>query len=106
MHIPSAELHLEILSTPGFARFVRSLGADGFETTLILKESTLTLKYLIRRAHLSILIQQLASGEVLYAILIDEYDNKPTAAWSLVETEAELSALTELGRVHTNGELR
>jgi len=99
MHIPSDELRQELLSTSGFARFVRSCGTHGLETTLILKESTLTLKYLIRRAQLTILIKQLASGKVLYAVLVDEYDSKPVAAWSLIESEDELFALTDLARL-------
>lgn len=96
MHIPSAKLHLELLSTPGFARFIKASGANGLETTLILKESTLTLKYLIRRAHFRVLIRQLRSGKLLYAVLIDDYDEKPVAAWSIVETEEEFRALTDL----------
>ena len=78
---------------------MKSEGAKGFETTLIIKGSTLTLKYVIRRAHFSIHIQQLSSGEVLYAILIEEYDDKPLAIWAVVETEEELSALTDLDKV-------
>jgi hypothetical protein len=101
MHLPSAELRQELLSAPGFARFVKSLGSSGLETTLIFKGATLTLKYLIRRAHLSILIEQLSSGELLYAVLIDEYDNKPAAIWSLVETEEEFFALTDLAKIRS-----
>jgi hypothetical protein len=101
MHLPSAELRQELLSAPSFARFVKSRGSNGFETTLILKGATLTLKYLIRRGQLSILIEQLASGEILYAILIDEYDDKPAAVWSLVESEEEFSALADLAKIQS-----
>ena len=101
MHLPSAELRQELLSAPGFARFLKSLGTGGLETTLIIKGSTLTLKYLIRRARLSILMEQLTSGELLYAVLIDEYDDKPVAIWSLVESEDELSALTDLAKIRS-----
>jgi len=99
MHLPSAILYQELLSTPGFSRFVRSVGADGFETTLILKSSTLSLKYLVKRAQLSMLIKQLASGRVLYAVLIDEFDEKPAAMWSFVESEEEIAALADLSSI-------
>lgn len=96
MHLPSAELRQELLSVPTFARINMSLGRDGFEPTLIIKASTLTLKYIIRRGMFKLNVQQLPSGKILYVVIVDEYDERPLCIWATVETEEELSALGQI----------
>ena len=85
-----------MLSVPQFARFVIARQDGTLTATLLVKGSTLTLKYFVGRAAFRILFAQLNSGKLAYAVLIDEFDEKPTAIWPLVETEEELSALLQV----------
>ncbi len=60
MHILSPRNRSEFLAVPQLVRFSMPKGSDGPEATILLKASSLCLKYLVRRSEFEILVVRLS----------------------------------------------
>lgn len=95
MHILAAHNRSEFLATPQLVRMDYAVGANGFEPTLLLKGSTLLLKYIALGARLEFHLGRL-DGRLLYAVTVYDDVLKPATLWSIVENEEEVKALKGL----------
>ena len=96
MHLPSHRNRQELLACPGLVRFVLAQGSDGPEATLLIKASTLELKYLLRLKKLRFYLFQLANGRVGYGVQIDDDPEHTGTTWSIFEYEDELAGALAL----------
>lgn len=95
MHILSARRRDEFLATPQLVRFEYIGGSDGFEPTILLKGSTLLLKYLTQGAHLKLVLSRIGD-RLLYGVKVLDDELRPGVLWSLVEDSDEIIALSAL----------
>jgi hypothetical protein len=94
VHIPSDHSRAELLTNNQLVRFCLAEGADGLEPTLIVKSSSLMLKYLVRRKSFRILVSKLVpGGQLFYAVEVPDDPTNPASIWSIVENVNELQAL-------------
>lgn len=80
-------------------------GTDGdfrasmFKPVILIKSSTLKLKYLVRRRTFKLLFHRLQpSGHLWYAIQIPDDAVNPCALWSIFESQEELACINRLRR--------
>lgn len=66
-------------------------GSDGFEPTLLVKGSTLLLKYVVLGARLRLHLARI-DDRLLYAVTVMDDESKPAMLWSIVERAAEIKA--------------
>jgi hypothetical protein len=95
MHILSERNRAEFSACPTLVRATLAKGANGIEPTVLLKASTLTLKYIIRGCTLEFLFVRLHDGLVVYCIAVHD-DPIPAYIWSVIESQDELDALRAL----------
>lgn len=95
MHILAAHYRSEFLATPQLVRIDYAKGANGFEPTLLVKGSTLLLKYMVLGARLQFHLGRV-NDRLFYAITAYDDASKPAMLWSVVEKEAEINALKGL----------
>ncbi len=95
MHILAAHIRSEFLAIPQLLRMTYATGANGFEPTLLVKGSTLLLKYIALGAQLKFHLGRL-DGRLLYAVTVYDDVLKPATLWSVVENEDEVKALKSL----------
>lgn len=95
MHILAERNRSEFLATPQLVRMDYALGANGFEPTLLVKASTLLLKYIVLGARLEFHLGRL-DDRLLYAVTVYDDVLKPATLWSVVENEEEVQALKGL----------
>lgn len=95
MHILAEHYRSEFLATPQLMRLDYAKGANGFEPTLLVKGSTLLLKYMVLGARLQFHLGRV-NNRLLYALTVYDDASKPAMLWSVVETEAEVNALKGL----------
>lgn len=95
MHILAAHYRSEFLVTPQLVRIDYAKGANGFEPTLLVKGSTLLLKYMVLGARLQFHLGRV-NDRLFYAITAYDDASKPAMLWSVVEKEAEINALKGL----------
>jgi hypothetical protein len=94
VHIPSNESLTELLANNQLARFVLAEGRKGLEPTLIVKSSSLMLKYLVKRKFFRVLVAKLPpEGQLFYAVEVPDDPTNPATIWSVVENMSELEAL-------------
>jgi hypothetical protein len=96
MHILSARYRSEFLAVPQLVRFTMAEGRDGSEATLLIKSSTLTLKYLLRLKRFKLFVFRIDQEWIAYAVQIDDDPNHPATLWSILEYDDEVSALQTL----------
>jgi hypothetical protein len=70
-------------------------GEKGPEPTLLIKASSLCLKYLLRRREFRLIVTRIGS-EIAYAAEIPDDPETPATAWSFVERHNEVEALRTL----------
>ncbi len=97
MHVLASDYRSEFLSCPQLVRFELGRGRDGFEPTLLIKASTLLLKYIVSGVPLRLLLAKVAD-RLLYAVQVGDDKNKPAGIWSILENERERDALAGLAR--------
>lgn len=116
MFLLSGEMRSEFLATPELVRLCMPINKDG-EPALLIKATTLTLKYLLHLRKFSLYVDYiLPEGMILYAVKVDDDVNSPAVLWSIVETDNEKIALESLlncgscevflfneGAINTNG---
>lgn len=95
IHILASNLRSEFLAVPQLIRFDMAYGQNGPEPTLLIKASSLSLKYLLRCQQFGIVITRIGS-KFAYAVEIPDDPEKPAMAWSLVELQNEVEALSTL----------
>lgn len=95
MHLLSSHTRSEFLATPQLVRFVLAEGQSGLEPTLLLKASSLLLKYIVRGAPLSLTLCRIR-GRLVYAVGVEEDPGVPTLLWSVLESQDEHDALLEI----------
>lgn len=96
MHLLSSRNRSEFLAVPELVRFTLADGMNGPETTLLIKSSTLTLKYLLRLKRFRVFISRIGSDELAYGVQIDDDQHHPAMLWSLLEYDDELAAINAL----------
>ena len=98
MHLPSKNNYDEKLSTPGMLRFAIASGAvSDREATLIVKASSLMIKFLITNVHLRLIFFRLLPDNILlYAIEVHDTPGDPAIIWSVAETPDEIEAIYKL----------
>jgi hypothetical protein len=71
-------------------------GRDGPEATLLVKSSTLTLKYLLRLKRFRFFAFRVAGNYLAYGVQIEDDPDHPATLWSFLEYEDEFAALRTL----------
>ena len=92
MHILAPHYRSEFLATPQLVRVDYAKGAVGFEPTILVKASTLLLKYVVLGAPLRFAIGRV-DDRLLYAFIAYDDAAKPAMLWSVVENQEEVNAL-------------
>ncbi|SDR53431.1 hypothetical protein SAMN05443026_5601 [Burkholderia orbicola] len=95
MHLLASHYQSEFLATPQLIRLDYAKGKDSFEPTLLVKGSTLLLKFMVLGARLRFHLARV-NGCLLYALTAYDDPSKPATLWSVVENEAEVTALRGL----------
>ncbi len=98
MHILADYYRSEFLATPQLFRIDHARGESGPVPTLLLKASTLLLKYIIQGSALELVIARCAE-RLLYGVKVFDDVAKPATIWSVAEHSAERDALMAL--IHT-----
>lgn len=92
MHILSAHHRDEFLATPQMLRFEYGKGSDGFEPTLLIKGSTLLLKYVVLGTPMRLAFAMI-DGRLLYSVSVRDDGSEGAMLWSVVERDIEIDAL-------------
>lgn len=95
MHLLASHYRSEFLATPQLIRIDYAKGTNSFEPTLLVKGSTLLLKYIVLGVRLRFHLARV-SGRLLYAFTAYDDPSKPAMLWSIVENETEVTALQGL----------
>ncbi|GLS05989.1 hypothetical protein GCM10007860_31530 [Chitiniphilus shinanonensis] len=95
MHILAAHYRSEFLATPQLVRVDYAKGVEEFEATLLLKGSTLLLKYIVLGTSLRLQLGRV-NNRLFYALTVYDDVLKPATLWSVVESESEVNALKGL----------
>ena len=96
MHLLSARNRSEFLAVPQLVRFTLAQGKDGSEAVLLIKSSTLTLKYLLRLKRFCLVVLRIGAKWLVYGIQIDDDPEHPVVLWSLLEYDDEVDAMRAL----------
>ena len=92
----------EFLATPQLIRFDYVKGQDEFEPTLLIKGSTLLLKYIAQGVRMQLAFARL-DDRLLYALKVYDDEEKAGILWSIVERDEEKAAISALGIVKGGG---
>lgn len=95
MHILAGRYLSEFLATPQLFRIDHAHGESGPVPTLLLKASTLLLKYIVQGSALELVISR-CGEHLLYGIKVFDDVAKPAIIWSIAEHSAERNALVAL----------
>lgn len=93
MHLLSAEHRSEFTAVPCLVRATLAEGAAGKEPTLLVKASTLMLKYIMRLPSVQLFATLTPSGGCLYGLKIPDDPEHPMCIWSVANTKDELRTL-------------
>lgn len=97
MHWLSPHNRSEFLAVPELVRFDYAKGRDGFEPTLLIKSSTLLLKYIVLGARMQLAFA-MCGGRMLYALKVCDDGEDGGILWSVAEREEELNGIRGLAR--------
>lgn len=97
MHILSSENRSEFLASPALIRFDYAEGRDGFEPTLLIKGSSVLLKYIVRGAQMKLAFT-VCKGRILYALKVCDDGNDGGILWSIAERKEEINGFRGLVR--------
>ncbi len=96
MHVLSHLHRSEFLAIPELIRATMAIGRYGREPTLLIRSSTLTLKYLVRLKSLEFAATILNDGRLVYGVRIPDDPLHPALIWSVAERQEELTVLRTL----------
>lgn len=99
MHWLSAQNRSEFLACPQLVRFEYARGRDGFEPTILIKGSTLLLKYIVLGAPMQLAFAK-CLDRLVCALRVCDDGADGGILWSVVEREEELKGIVDL----SNGE--
>jgi len=99
MHWLSDQNRSEFLACPQLVRFEYAQGKDGFEPTILIKGSTLLLKYIVLGAPMQLAFAK-CENRLVCALRISDDGADGGILWSVVEREEELKGILGL----SNGE--
>jgi hypothetical protein len=97
MHFLASHYRSEFLATPQLVRFEHAEGDIGREATLLIKASTLLLKYIVQGVRTQLVFSRL-DERLLYGVRAFDDDLHPSILWSLVERQEEIAALCAISR--------
>lgn len=97
MHWLSSHNRSEFLACPQLIRFEYAKGRDGFESTLLIKGSTVLLKYVVLGARMQLAFAN-CEGRLLYALKVCDDGNDGGILWSIAERDEELNGIRGLVR--------
>ncbi len=97
MHILAAHYRSEFLATPQLIRFDHAEGQEGAEPTLLIKASTLLLKYIVHGVGMQLAFSRL-DDRLLYALRVIDDEKKPAILWSILEHDREKAAVKALAQ--------
>ena len=95
MHWLSEHNHSEFSVCPQLIRLDYASGHDGFEPTLLIKGSTVLLKYIVLGARMQLAFA-MCGGRLLYALKVCDDGDDGGILWSVVEREDELNSIRGL----------
>ena len=95
MHWLADHNRSEFLACPQLIRFDYAKGADGFEPTLLIKGSTLLLKYVVLGRPMQLAFRRF-EGRLLCALKVNDDEDDGGILWSMAEREQELNAIRGL----------
>jgi hypothetical protein len=98
MHLLSSRNRSEFLAVPQLVRLTLANGINGPEATLLVKSSTLTLKYLLRLKRFRFVLLRISDEWNAYGIRIEDDPEHSAVLWSLLEYKDEAKALRTLTR--------
>lgn len=97
MHLLSRHNRSEFLACPQLIRFDYARGQDGFEPTLLIKGSTLLLKYIALSVPMQLAFAMIDS-RLLYALKVHDDGDHGGIIWSVAERAEEINAVRGLAR--------
>lgn len=97
MHMLSSHNRSEFLAVPQLIRFDYARGRDGFEPTLLIKGSTVLLKYIVLGVRMQLAFTIL-NHRILCALKVFDDGDEGGVLWSIVEREEELNGIRGLAR--------
>jgi hypothetical protein len=97
MHMLSSHNHSEFSACPQLIRCEYARGRNGFEPTLLIKGSTVLLKYIVLGARMQLGFA-MCNGRLLYALKVCDDGDNGGILWSLAEREEELNGIRGLAR--------
>jgi hypothetical protein len=97
MHMLSAHNRSEFLACPQLIRFDYAKGHDSYEPTLLIKGSTVLLKYIVLGVRMQFAFA-FCEGRLLYALKVCDDGDDGGILWSIVERNEELNGLRGLSR--------
>lgn len=94
MHIPAAHIQNELFASNHMLRIcIASTGTER-QPTLVVKSTSLSLKYLIVRRSFQLVVGFLyPENHVMYGVRVPDDPEKPATIWSIAERQEELDAL-------------
>ncbi len=100
MHLPRYQLWQEMLATPQLVRFeFPCTNGDERHPTLIIKASSLLLKYIVQGAALKISFFRTSDNRCAYALHIDDDPKCGVALWSMLASEDEVLSIKKLAEL-------
>ena len=97
MHLLSSHNRSEFLATPQLIRFDHVDGHRNREPTLLIKASTLLLKYIVKGVGMQLFFA-LMGNRLLYALRVKDDEKRPCILWSVLERDEEKAALIALAQ--------
>jgi hypothetical protein len=94
MHVLSAQYRSEFLACPQLVRFEYAEGRHGFEPTLLIKGSTLLLKYIVVGVRMQLLFTKMGD-RLFYGLKVYDDIKRPGVLWSILENEQEKRAIVD-----------
>jgi hypothetical protein len=98
MHILASHYRSEFLGTPQLFRVDHAWDGSERVPTLLIKASTLLLKYIAQGSPIKLVVAKCADG-LLYGLMVFDDIEKPAIIWSIAEREIERIALMALASV-------
>lgn len=93
MHWLASHYYLEFRAAPQLIRFDHAEGQNGREPTLLIKSSTLLLKYITLGVGLRLRFACIGD-RLLYELSVSDDAREPASLWSVLEREEEAAALS------------
>lgn len=97
MHWLSSENRSEFLACPQLIRFEYGQGAERFEPTLLIKGSTLLLKYIVTGVPMQLAFSMI-EGQLICALRVCDNGSSGGVLWSVIERDQEVKGIRSLAR--------